>query len=97
MADGATRQEHHNQAGVEHCNSSAWHLYKLTFGRVFGKYQSCARESEEKEKRIRSLDLKMSKEKMYKEFFHSVVKQLRNFNNSDLDLEIRLSTPEMNK
>ena len=61
------------------------------------RYQSCAKESEEKEKRIRSLDLKMSKEKMYKEFFHSVVKQLRNFNYSDLDLEIRLSTPEINK
>ena len=58
------------------------------------KYQNCVKESEEKEKRIRSLDLEMSKEKMYKDFFHSVVKQLRNFNKSDLDLEIRLSTPE---
>ena len=58
------------------------------------RYQNCVKESEEKEKRIRSLDLEMSKEKMYKDFFHSVVKQLRNFNKSDLDLEIRLSTPE---
>ena len=61
------------------------------------RYQNCAKESEEKEKRIRSLDLKMSKEKMYKDFFHSVVKQLKNFNNSNLDFDIRLSTTEINK
>ena len=61
------------------------------------RYQNCVKESEEKEKRIRSLDLEMSKEKMYKDFFHSVVNQLKNFNKSDLDLEIRLSTPENNK
>ena len=58
------------------------------------RYETCAKESEEKEKKIRSLDVEMSKEKMYKDFFHSVVKQLKNFNKSDLDLEIRLSSPD---
>ena len=61
------------------------------------KYQSCMKDSEEKEKKIRSLDIEMSQDKMYKEFFNSVVNQLRNFNKAETGLKIQLSDPEIKK
>lgn len=61
------------------------------------KVQSCVAESQQKDKKIRSLDFELSRDKMYKKFFESVVSQLKNFNNSAINFDISVGRAGVKK
>ena len=61
------------------------------------KVQSCVAESQQKDKKIRSLDFELSRDKMYKKFFESVVSQFKNFNNSAINFDISVGRAGVKK